>query len=196
MTFSFNNAIPATNNDPSADQPDMLTNNISTDQIIAVDHISFNTAGGGQHKQVTFNNKNAAGAQTDPQSTLYTASGTASTKADMRFRNENGIFPASALRAFAYADNSGAVLGSQSFNVATITRVSAGKFTVALTANAVTGSNFLVFVSVQIGNASIGVGGVYNGYTITGAGTFQLNFLNISFAYADPATFTFQVIQV
>lgn len=55
MTFSFNTGIPATNNNPSVDQPDMQINNVSTDAILAVDHISFNTANGGQHKQITFN---------------------------------------------------------------------------------------------------------------------------------------------
>lgn len=58
MTFSFNTNIPAAPNDPSVDQPDMLTNNQSTNLLLAVDHISFNTAGGGQHKQVTFNGNN------------------------------------------------------------------------------------------------------------------------------------------
>lgn len=58
MTFSFNTNIPAAPNNPSVDQPDMLTNNQSTNNLLAVDHISFNTAGGGQHKQVTFNGNN------------------------------------------------------------------------------------------------------------------------------------------
>lgn len=55
MTFSFNNAVPASANNPSVDQPDMLINNQSTASIIAVDHIGFNAARGGQHKAIHFN---------------------------------------------------------------------------------------------------------------------------------------------
>lgn len=55
MTYSFNNAIPAANNNPSTDQPDMLINNISTAAILAVDHIGFNVTNGGQHKSIHFN---------------------------------------------------------------------------------------------------------------------------------------------
>lgn len=52
MSFTFNDAIPAAPNNPSADQPDMLQNNISTNAILDVDHITFNTANGGKHKYV------------------------------------------------------------------------------------------------------------------------------------------------
>ncbi len=51
MGFSFDNAIPASGDNPSADQPGMLNNNISTALIIDVDHIGFNqTPGGGKHR--------------------------------------------------------------------------------------------------------------------------------------------------
>lgn len=53
MTFTFNNAIPSANNDPSADQPDMLINNQSNLSIWAVDHRTFNVANGGTHLQVS-----------------------------------------------------------------------------------------------------------------------------------------------
>jgi hypothetical protein len=59
--FSYNDAVPAANNNPSVDQPDMQINTLSTDQILAIDHISFNTNNGGQHKQITFNIDNASG---------------------------------------------------------------------------------------------------------------------------------------
>jgi hypothetical protein len=52
MTFTFNNAIPAAANNPSSDQPGMLTNNISNALIWAVDHFGFNSSNGGSHQCV------------------------------------------------------------------------------------------------------------------------------------------------
>lgn len=57
-TFSYNTGVPATNNSPSVDQPEMQINTASINSILAVDHVSFNTAGGGRHNQVTFNANN------------------------------------------------------------------------------------------------------------------------------------------
>ncbi len=53
--FSFDDTIPATNNNPSDDQPGMLINNQSTLGIIGNDHVTFNLNNGGQHKAITFN---------------------------------------------------------------------------------------------------------------------------------------------
>lgn len=52
MSFTYNNLVPATNNDPSSDQPDMLINTQSINSIIAVDHVGFNAANGGYHKVI------------------------------------------------------------------------------------------------------------------------------------------------
>jgi hypothetical protein len=61
--YSYNNGVPATNNDPSVDQPNMLINTQSINSIIATDHVGFNSTGpaggiGGQHLQCTFNGNN------------------------------------------------------------------------------------------------------------------------------------------
>jgi hypothetical protein len=53
--FQFDATVPATNDNPSADQPDMLVNNQSTVGILGVDHVTFNLNNGGQHKAITFN---------------------------------------------------------------------------------------------------------------------------------------------
>lgn len=66
MTFTFNTSIPAASNDPSDDQPIMLSNNVATSGIIAVDHVGFNTSGGGQHLQVTFNSNNTPSLPASP----------------------------------------------------------------------------------------------------------------------------------
>lgn len=53
--FTFNRNIPDGPNNPSEDQPRMKVNTNSTDDLIAVDHTSFNVNNGGQHKSIHFN---------------------------------------------------------------------------------------------------------------------------------------------
>ncbi len=66
MTFSYNNGVPAANNNPSVDQPDMLINAQSIASLVAVDHVGFNATGGGRHNQVTFNANNVPSIPTSP----------------------------------------------------------------------------------------------------------------------------------
>src|ERR1041385_3031271 len=49
MSFTYNRDIPDGPNNPSVDQPKMKTNTNSTDDLIAVDHVSFNLSSGGYH---------------------------------------------------------------------------------------------------------------------------------------------------
>jgi hypothetical protein len=83
--FPYDNSVPAANDDPSDDQPVMLSNVEQSELIWDVDHVGFNADNGGTHLQTTFSSKNTPGVQTDPQSVLYTASGTASSVADLFF---------------------------------------------------------------------------------------------------------------
>ena len=69
--FNYNNAIPASNNNPSVDQPGMLINAQSIDGIIATEHISFNANNGGTHKQITFVGPQADPALAPAQSQIY-----------------------------------------------------------------------------------------------------------------------------
>lgn len=57
MNLNYNDAVPATNNNPSADQPDMLVNTQSIPSWLNVDHWGFQQTTGGQHKQATFINQ-------------------------------------------------------------------------------------------------------------------------------------------
>src|SRR6185312_13346579 len=59
--FTYTTGIPATNNNPSTDQPNMLINTNSIDSLIQVDHVGFNTNGSGIHKQVRLGNQAAPG---------------------------------------------------------------------------------------------------------------------------------------
>ncbi len=193
--------VPNPPNNPSVDVPDMLTNAQSIQSIIGTDHVSFNTTGpvgspqgiGGQHLRVSFNGKNTppgGTTPTDPFSTLYTNSGNASTVSQLFYNNQNGIFLVSAIRAFAYADNTGAILGSQSLNVASIVpSVGNTVFTVTLTTNAVSSANFVVLSSYQ-GTT------LFPSYNITGTGTFQLIYTKSAGIIPAPTTIAFIVLQI
>ncbi len=49
---SYNNNIPDAPNNPSTDQPKMKVNTNAIDQILNIDHVSFNTINGGYHKVI------------------------------------------------------------------------------------------------------------------------------------------------
>lgn len=57
MTFSYYPNVPNGPNDPADDQPLMQVNAQSINNLIAVDHVGFNTANGGIHKVIHFSNQ-------------------------------------------------------------------------------------------------------------------------------------------
>lgn len=61
MTFTYTRDIPFATHTPASDQPNMQVNTNTIDDLLKVDHISFNDANGGKHNHVTFHN-----AQSDP----------------------------------------------------------------------------------------------------------------------------------
>lgn len=149
----YNRDIPATPNNPSNDQPLMKTNTNANDDIWAVDHVGFNSLVSGKHQQVTFISENSAAAPTDPVSVLYTGAGTASSIADLYFRNQNGRFRPNALRAFGVLTTvitNGAVVPNMSWNVDSVVSSSNGQvYTINLTANAVNGTTVVVFLNLS-----------------------------------------------
>ncbi len=196
MTISYNLDIPDGPNNPSNDQPKMKTNTNSINTWTSIDHVKFDSAPAGTHKQTTFSSKNVPGAQTDPSSVLYTDNGTASTVAQLFFRNQNGIFQASPIKAWASVDGAtGAIIASQSSNVSGVVRNSAGNYSVTLTTNAVNSDKFAVLLSYQ--NPFPSPNTTRNPiYFITGVGTFNI-FMAISSAFtADVQQFSFQVLQI
>lgn len=58
--FAYNRNIPASPNNPSNDQPLMQTNTNSTDDILEVNHVSFEANNGGLHTKVQFDANIAA----------------------------------------------------------------------------------------------------------------------------------------
>ena len=162
MSFPIDVTIPAANNDPADDQPLMQQNFANISSFLAVDHIAPGTIGDGFHKQITYFTENIPGAVTDPVSIGFTAnaallpstSNSATTVAQEFYKNNNGIFPTSALRAFALFTNApGPVIPiSNGFNVVSINNATAAlmqTYTITLTAGATNGTNFLVLVTVS-----------------------------------------------
>lgn len=182
MTFSYFSSIPAPGNFPGDDQPLMQTNYASISGLLSVDHVGFNVVNGGQHQQITFNNKNVPGVPTDPVSIIYTNSGLASTVSQLLYRNQNAILPISALRAFGSFNNAAgpAITLLNSFNVVSVTNTSSAStqsYAIVLTANCTTGNN--VVVSITLSN----VGGfplalVPYSYSFTG-GVLTINVTTI-----------------
>lgn len=207
MTFTFNTAIPAANNNPSVDQPDMLVNNQSTDGIINVDHISFNAMNGGQHKQVTFNNKNVPAAQTEPQSVLYTANkiaaafntASASAVAEMFFRNQNAgggnnSLPISMIKAFGAFDSAGNSLNTWNLVLKAVGgHPSAGNYVFNMPVGAATGTSFLVFGTAQAGTT---FSQLICAYSIVSATEFNIQWGIPGVAFENPNQFSLLVMQL
>jgi len=152
MSFTFSTTIPAAANNPSVDQPVMLQNNVATNGIIGVDHITFNTANGGNHLQVhlpAFTAPTVVNGTGTQGSVIYSVAGVAdSSYAQLTFLNARSLnFPLNLIRAYALSDTNGNVISSQSFNVTSIARSGPGtSYTITLPANVVTGTtNYAVF---------------------------------------------------
>ncbi len=155
-THNYDETIPASDHNPSNDQPIMQTNAASIKSIVNEDHYTFNTSSNdGWHRQITLPAKNLpAGAPTDPKSFLYTASGTALTNAQAIFWNQSAKYMLSAVRAFGvfpYTPGTGAVSITNSYNITSVTVASALTYTVNITANAISSTQPAVFIMVSDG---------------------------------------------
>ncbi len=151
-TFNYNYNIPAANNNPSSDQPLMLENYQSINDLVAVDHVGFEVANGGQHKQVTFNATASPSAPTDPISVLYTANDS-STHPNQYFKNSQATFLLSGVKAFGVftaGAGTGNVTPLNSYNISTtITKPTATRYVITLNSNAVTGNNVIVMITTS-----------------------------------------------
>lgn len=193
MSISYNTGIPAASHNPSNDQPLMRDNTDAINSIWDIDHISFNSGAGlnsGQHKQVTLNGENAAGAQTDPNSVLYTGAGTASAVAQLFWRNQNSIYHISPIRAWGTFVPTAIVL-TQTFNIASIVRNSAGSYTITMNTNVVTGTSYAVFISAGGGPITSPT----TTYAITSATVFTLS-VRASGIGTDTNLVSFQILQL
>lgn len=79
--FTYNRNVPDGPNNPSDDQPDMEENTNNIDDLLAVDHVSFNTNKGGIHKWVRMPDQisNLPVSQGDGDGVLYALSNASDT---------------------------------------------------------------------------------------------------------------------
>lgn len=182
-SYSFNTNVPFATDDPSDDQPDMKINNQSTNDILAVNHVTFNTANGGMHTRVDYVNTLTPGSvvDIDPISTAYTIPGVADpTHPQNVFTNSQGTFPLSALRAFGIFSLTTTPTIIYSYNVASIAFVATRTFNITLTANATSGNNVVCLVSMNtLRTAPSSVSSDYT-YSFT-AGVLTITFTNATF---------------
>lgn len=152
--------IPAAGNNPSLDQPDMKDNNDAVNTILAVDHVSFNTAKGGTHKQITYVAKSSPSTPAGDIAISYTDDGVeSSSTSQLYYINSQGNFPLSAVRAFGSFTGvavAGPVTAITSFNVDSITQVNTSTYTVVLKTDAVNSSDVVALVTVNASNRSMG----------------------------------------
>lgn len=72
MTFNYFPNVPNAPDDPADDQPEMQVNTLSTQNLIAIDHVTFNTTNGGYHKVIHFIRQNSDPALIGTIGQLYT----------------------------------------------------------------------------------------------------------------------------
>lgn len=149
MSFTFNSNIPAADNNPSDDQPEMLQNNQTHVAIWNVDHISFNNNDAGKHKQVTFQGEYPAGSPTNPESVSYTdvQSGSAFTNSQMYFRNQDSPYLLNCVRAFGSVTTFPFNLDN-SYNVASASG-GVSSITVELSPNIVVGNDVTIIATIS-----------------------------------------------
>lgn len=161
--MTYTTGIPAANNNPSDDQSPMQANTNAIATWTAVDHVGITTPSNtGEHLQVNFPAEVTQGSQTDPASVLYTASGATSSHANLFYKNVDGTFPISCIRAFGFVSSAGA-LQANAYNI-TSASGSAGSYTVVLTANAVASADTKA-VTVQV--SALDNGPVFANYFTT-----------------------------
>ena len=195
--YTYNSNVPAASDNPSVSQGQMQTNCNSIASIVDVDLYGFGDNNGGTHQQVTFPLSNVPGAQTNPQGVEYTGPGQASSVVDLKFRNQNGIFLLNCVRAFAYCSGTaGGIIGSQSQNVTSVVRSSAGVYNVTMPAGTVSGSDYIVLISSTIRNASTSF--MIPNYGNLTPTTFQVKTVQADSpgGLKDPTNFSFVVLQV
>ena len=153
MSLPYNTGVPATNDNPSDDQPEMLINTQSINSIWDVDHYVFADATAGQHAQVTFAGENIPGTSpTDPASILYTQAGQANANAQLFFENQTSNVPVNLIKAYGTFNVSINVPGS-SFTLTTIQsiNINTGSLTISYSSGVAT----LTIPVLTTGNSGI-----------------------------------------
>ncbi len=199
--FTFSTTEPAANSNPGGvSRPAMQTNNVSTNDILAVDHVTFNNITGGQHKQVTYVNTSSPATPTSPTGIAFTTPGIADASAPQNsFINKNTTICMTVIRAFAafttipqpYVGTQNITPYTQENITATIGQTTTGgstRFVANLTANAVASDNAAVFITTSNANSF-----TYSFTFVGGVGT-----LTITLATSTPPVqeISFMIVQI
>lgn len=145
--MTYTSGIPASGQTLGSSRLQILNNFSSLKTTIDQDHVDMNDTGPGRHKQTTFSAFQAPGAQTNPQSVLYTAAGTADSSAPQLFwKNQNATFHYP-IKAWGLLPSSGSGVPAQSYNIESANNTSKGQWSIVLTPNAVKSSVFAVLAN-------------------------------------------------
>lgn len=184
-SFTFYENIPQATDVISQSQPQLLQNFGSIDNILNVDHYTFESPGSndGFHRQMTIPNITAQGPQVGLSSVVSSVAGVADpAAAQLVLTNSNLSLPISCIAAFA--NFAGNVNGSppifNKFNVASIV-TTAGNWTsvITLNANAVTGTGYAVIASCSQADVGSSPDQVVVNYTILSPTQFALKTVNV-----------------
>lgn len=201
--MTYNPSIPQSTNNLSVSQGDLLTNFTQLNTQFGIDHDPFytgSTNGDGFHKKVTLATKNTPGAQTDPSSAVYSGSGTASSVAQLFYKNQNATYHLSPVKAWAYcagtvASPTNSVINSQSSGVTNVVRASTGTYTITMPANTVSSADYAVIATAT--TASGGTNVVACIYQISSATSFTIRTIDpILNSVVNVTSFSFMVIQI
>lgn len=196
--FSYVQGIPAANNNPSSDQPNMLTNTNSIYGLINVDHITFGMANGGYHNVIHFNNQGTS----DPPlvsgfGQLYTK--TISGDQELFYESGNGvivqmtanvsILPRAAVSFQGRSSNGACTINYQS-NVASVTRTGQGFYTIAYTTALSSANYYCSLIAQRSSSSQTSLSQLTGGSPQTTTQVF-VNFLDSSLNDVDPTTAQF-----
>jgi hypothetical protein len=154
--FQYNTGIPAAPNNPSVDQPDMLTNTDSIDGLIDVDHIGFNENLGGYHDVIHQPPQVAAPGTIAGIGQTYTKTVTGDQQlfyksglgVETQLTSSGGVSARAAVNFSIGAGPGFLITINNSFNVTSITRSGAGLYAINFT-NALPTQYYYTAISAQ-----------------------------------------------
>jgi len=89
--ITYNNNVPFGPDNPSADQPKMLTNTQHIADYVAVDHVPFNVNGSGWHNKSTYVNQSSVPTTAAGQVALFSAAGISGSELHMTRDATSGV---------------------------------------------------------------------------------------------------------
>lgn len=196
--YTYNNNIPLSTDTPSISQGQLKTNCESVFSILEQDLYGFGNNNGGTHQQVTFPINNLPGAQSGLSSVEYTQPGSADpASSQLFFKNSRFVVPLSPIKAFALVTVNTGVNPqslSNSYNITSVTRSSAGSYGVIMSITGLTASYAIITTAAYTPSVRANITSTYN---ITNATTFDLLFQRADNSTGwDPPSFSFIVLQV